>query len=278
LWSSAGSKLAEVQFSGETASGWQQTNFTNPVAIAANTTYVISYLAPKGYYANDQNYPWSTLSAAPLHVSGTAPGVFAYGSNTAVPTGSWNASNYWIDLVFVPGTSSSLPPSGVLGISGQVSGSAAATLTLSGAATGSTTTDATGKYSFSGLASGSYMVTPSQSGYTFTPSTAVATINGAAVTGVNFTATAVSVPVSHSVTLSWTASTSPAVVGYNVYRATTSGGPYAKVNGGACVAAMTYSDSSVTSGHTYYYVATAVDSSNSESAYSTQATSVVPTP
>jgi hypothetical protein len=276
LWSNTGSKLAEIQFSGETASGWQQANFTSPVAIAASTPYVISYLAPKGNYADNQNYSWSTLNATPLHVSGTAPGVYAYGSNTAFPNSSWNVSNYWVDLVFVAGTSSA-PPSTLLGISGQVSGSTAATVTLSGAATGSTTTDATGKYSFSGLANGSYIVAPSQAGYTFTPSTAIATISGAAVTGVNFTATAVSVPVSHSVSLTWTPSTSSTVVGYNVYRATTSGGPYAKVNGSS-VAATTYSDGSVASGQTYYYVATAVDSSNLESAYSTQAKSVVPTP
>jgi fibronectin type 3 domain-containing protein len=81
--------------------------------------------------------------------------------------------------------------------------------------------------------------------------------------------------VSHSVSLTWTASTSSSVVGYNVYRATTSGGPYAKVNGSS-VAATAYSDGSVASGQTYYYVATAVDSSNSESAYSTQAKSIVP--
>lgn len=273
LWSSTGSKLAEIQFSGETASGWQQANFTNSVAITANTTYVISYLAPKGYYAFDKSYSWSTLTSTTVHPSGTAPGVYAYGSAAAFPNASWSASNYWVDLVFVPGTSST-PSTGTYGISGQVSGSAA-TVSLSGASTGSTATDATGKYSFSGLASGSYILTPSQAGYMFTPSSAIATISGAAVTGVNFTATAVSVPVSHSVSLTWTPSTSSSVVGYNVYRATTSGGPYAKVNGSS-VAATAYSDGSVASGQTYYYVATAVDSSNLESAYSTQAKSIVP--
>lgn len=274
LWSNTGSKLAEIAFSGETASGWQQANFASPVSIAANTTYVISYLAPKGYYACNQQYSWSTLTATPLHVLGSAPGVFAYGSGTAFPTGSWNASNYWVDLVFAAGTSPS--PSVSYSISGQVSGSAA-TLTLSGATMGSTATDATGNYSFSVPANGSYLVAPSQSGYAFTPSTAAVTINGAAVTAVNFTATAVSAPLSHSVALSWTPSTSQNVIGYNVYRATGSGGPYAKVNG-ALIAATAFVDSYVASGQSYYYVATAVDTSNSESAYSTQATGVVPTP
>ena len=42
LWSSAGTKLATATFGSETATGWQQVNFTTPVAITANTTYVAS--------------------------------------------------------------------------------------------------------------------------------------------------------------------------------------------------------------------------------------------
>jgi hypothetical protein len=62
-----------------------------------------------------------------------------------------------------------------------------------------------------------------------------------------------------------------------VYRGTISGGPYSRVNG-SLIGATTYVDSTVSSGQTYYYVATAVDSSNDESTYSLQATAVVPTP
>ena len=75
----------------------------------------------------------------------------------------------------------------------------------------------------------------------------------------------------------WMASASPNVIGYNVYRSTTSGGPYAKLNGSP-VGATAYLDSNVASGQSYFYVATAVDSSNNESVYSTQATAIVPTP
>jgi len=268
LWSSTGTKLASVTFSAETASGWQQAKFASPVNIAANTTYIVSYLAPKGYYADDESYLWSTLNATPLHVSGSSPGVYAYGSSATFPTGTWNVSNYWVDPVFVAASQSTYT------ISGVVNGSAA-TLALSGAATGSTTTDATGKYTFSGLANGSYVVTASQSGYTFTPPTASVTVNGAAITGANFTATAVTGPVPHSVTLNWTASTSSNIVGYNVYRGSTSGGPYSQVG---FVGGTSYVDAGVSSGQTYFYVATAVDGSNKESAYSTQATAAVPTP
>jgi fibronectin type 3 domain-containing protein len=76
------------------------------------------------------------------------------------------------------------------------------------------------------------------------------------------------------VTLNWTASTST-VSGYNVYRSTTNGSGYAKINS-SLVSAVTYSDSTVQDGNTYYYVTTAVDSSGTESAYSNQATAVIP--
>ena len=78
----------------------------------------------------------------------------------------------------------------------------------------------------------------------------------------------------HSVALSWDASTSH-VIGYNIYRGTASGGPYAKLNPSATTTTV-YTDSSVQSGQTYYYVTTAVDSGNVESAYSNQATAEIP--
>jgi hypothetical protein len=82
--------------------------------------------------------------------------------------------------------------------------------------------------------------------------------------------------VSHSVGLTWNASTST-VVGYNVYRSTTSGGPYTLITS-SLVSGTTYSDTSVSAGVTYYYVVTAVDSSGNESAYSNEASATVPTP
>ena len=82
------------------------------------------------------------------------------------------------------------------------------------------------------------------------------------------------VVVQHSATLSWIASTS-VVSGYNIYRSGTSGGPYTKLNS-SLNATTTYNDLSVVSGQTYYYVATAVDSSNTESTYSNQVQAVIP--
>ncbi len=77
-------------------------------------------------------------------------------------------------------------------ISGTVSGATASgvTINLTGTATATTTTATDGTYSFSGLANGSYTVTPSKTGYTFSPTSASVTISGANQTGKNFTATA----------------------------------------------------------------------------------------
>jgi fibronectin type 3 domain-containing protein len=80
--------------------------------------------------------------------------------------------------------------------------------------------------------------------------------------------------VAHSITLTWTASTST-VTGYNVYRSSVSGGPYSKMNS-SIIAATTYVDSAVTTGLTYYYVVTSIDSSNVESAYSAEVVATVP--
>jgi hypothetical protein len=84
-------------------------------------------------------------------------------------------------------------------------------------------------------------------------------------------------PPQHTVNLSWTASTSQNVTGYNIYRGVKSGGPYSKINS-VLIASTVYSDTTVVDGLTYYYVTTAVNSSNQESAYSNQTQAVIPPP
>jgi hypothetical protein len=107
LWSSTGTLLASATFTGESASGWQQVNFATPVAIAANTVYVASYYATVGHYSADTNYFSSNgVDNPPLHalangVSG-GNGVYAYGASSAFPNQTWNAANYWVDVVLQP--------------------------------------------------------------------------------------------------------------------------------------------------------------------------------
>jgi len=81
-------------------------------------------------------------------------------------------------------------------------------------------------------------------------------------------------PVQHSVVLTWNASTST-VAGYNVYRSTVSGSGYTKLNS-LLVSALTYTDSSVQNGTTYFYVTTAVDSSSNESVHSNEVSAPIP--
>lgn len=83
--------------------------------------------------------------------------------------------------------------------------------------------------------------------------------------------------VQHTVGLSWNASTSASITGYNVYRGTSASGPYSRINSGLD-ASITYSDNAVQSGQTYYYATTAVDSTGAESSYSNQVQVVVPFP
>src|SRR5882762_1724685 len=102
LWSHTGALLATVTFSGETTSGWQQANFSTPVAITANTMYVASYQSANGHWSVNWNYfATSGVKNPPLYAlqngSGTPDGV--WGTAGAFPTHT-NASNYWVDVIF----------------------------------------------------------------------------------------------------------------------------------------------------------------------------------
>jgi len=78
----------------------------------------------------------------------------------------------------------------------------------------------------------------------------------------------------YSVGLSWDASNSP-VVGYNVYRGTQSGGPYQRLNPSP-QPDNSYTDATVQSGLTYFYVATAVAPDLVESPHSNQTSATIP--
>ncbi len=104
LWSSTGTLLASATFSSEGESGWQQVTFTSPVAVKAGTTYVAGYLAPNGHYsATSAAFSPFGVSNPPLKALAnetSVDGVYAYGSSSAFPTNSFNATNYWVDVLF----------------------------------------------------------------------------------------------------------------------------------------------------------------------------------
>jgi hypothetical protein len=111
---------------------------------------------------------------------------------------------------------------------------------------------------------------------TFSPQTAGAvtaaltfTSNAQSSTTVEtLTGTGMAAPV-HTVNLSWNASTSPSITGYNVYRAAyvNSCGSFSKINSVPNTGTL-YTDSAVVDGSNYCYATTAVNSSNEESGYS----------
>jgi hypothetical protein len=82
--------------------------------------------------------------------------------------------------------------------------------------------------------------------------------------------------IQHSVDVAWDAST-PAASGYNVYRATQSGGPFTKLNA-APITVLIFTDNTVASGMTYFYTVTSVAADGTESGASPQVTAVVPNP
>ena len=115
LWSSTGTLLASATFSGETASGWQQVNFSSPVSITAGAVYVASYYTSVSHYSADQGFFATTgVSNGPLEALASAGnggnGVYMYGSTSSFPSNSYNSTNYWVDVIFVPNPALSCPP------------------------------------------------------------------------------------------------------------------------------------------------------------------------
>lgn len=113
LWSNTGTLLASAPFSGETASGWQQVVFANPVPVTANTLYVVSYHCVTGHYSADVNaFATAGVDAPPLHVpvdsAGARTSVFRYGAASAFPDQTWRATNYWVDVLFRPTAAATL--------------------------------------------------------------------------------------------------------------------------------------------------------------------------
>jgi hypothetical protein len=167
------------------------------------------------------------------------------------------------------------PAPQMYGISGTINPTTAgsgATVSLNGASSATTTAASSGAYTFTGLANGAYVIAPDHPGYAFTPGTQSVTVSGANVAGVNFTATP---QPTHSVVLTWNASPTPTVTGYNVYRSSVSGSLYARVNT-ALVAGLAYTDAAVQNSTTIYFVTTAVDANGAESIFSNEVSAVIP--
>jgi len=104
LWTSSGTLLATATFTNETASGWQSVNLSTPVAITANTVYVVSYYSPSKHFSYTFNNYFSSAwinepLTAPAYTTSNPNGVFGRGANPTFPNLSSNNANYWVDVV-----------------------------------------------------------------------------------------------------------------------------------------------------------------------------------
>ena len=85
-------------------------------------------------------------------------------------------------------------------------------------------------------------------------------------------------PLAHSVDVTWAASTSTPLQGYNVYRSTVSGGPYTKLSPTLSPTTLLYKDITPLSGKQYFYVVTALNTSGAESSASSEVAVSIPVP
>jgi len=252
----------------------------------------------------------ATISGAGFTMSGlAAPATIAAGSNTtfnvAFGPSAAGAVSGSVSLVSnAPGSPTLIPLSGTGVTVTKSLSSSTSNVAFGNVAVGSNSsqnvaiinsgnsTVTIGSVNVTGAGYSSSGVVPGQTigagqtatlGVTFTPGSA-ATVSG----NVTLTSDATNSPinislsgtgtqaVAHSVSLTWTASTST-VIGYNVYRSTTSGGPYTLITNSP-VTGTSFSDTTVQAGVTYFYVVTAVDASGNESVNSNEVSVTIPTP
>ena len=122
----------------------------------------------------------SGTSTLDVLVGGNTPA----GTSTITLTGASGTLSHStsVSLTVAPLTHSI---SGVITPSGSASG---VSVSLGGSASATTTTDAAGNYAFAGLQDGSYLITPTKSGFTFSPANRTVTLSGADAAGVDFAA------------------------------------------------------------------------------------------
>lgn len=256
-------KASNVSISGDSlkGAGFSVEGLTFPLTIAAGQsfTFVVAFSPPAAGMVNGSfqalNASNSALITIPLTATGTPAGQLTM-SPTSEAFGSVNVG-------------SSSTQNGSLMANGT-------TVTVTSA------TSSSSEFAIAGI-SFPITIAAGQSipySLTFTPQ-----MSGAASATLSFASNAsdpslaeslsgTGVAHQYSVVLTWTGSTSQ-VTGYNVYRSGASGGPFTKINS-ALDGNTTYTDATISTSQTYYYVTTAVDPSGNESSYSNQVQVVIP--
>jgi len=264
--SNGGTASVTISQATVSGSGFSLTGITVPLTIAAGSsaTFNVGFTPSAAGSVTGAVSLVSNAPNSPLAIALSGTGVTATFLLTANPTSlSFGSVNLGSNSLL----SASLTNTGNSNVT-------ISSLTISGAG-----------FSASGVTSGTTL-TPNQAvtlSVTFAPASA-GSLTGSVSVVSNATNSPATIALSgtgvqliaHSAALSWTASTS-VVTGYNIYRGTVSGGPYAKLNS-SLIALTTYTDSTVQSGQTYFYIVTAVDASNVESAYSNEISAIIPFP
>jgi hypothetical protein len=104
LWSSGGTLLGRVTFTGETASGWQQAKLATPIKVTANTWYVVSYNTKSGQYIGQNGvFASSGITNGPLYAARDGEsggnGVYRY-TSSGFPNRTSGSQGYWVDVAF----------------------------------------------------------------------------------------------------------------------------------------------------------------------------------
>ncbi|BBH67979.1 hypothetical protein ACTI_46640 [Actinoplanes sp. OR16] len=202
LWNATGStRLATVVFADETSTGWQTATLASPVAVTAGTTYVASYHTDAGYYSITANGLSSAVTRGPLTALASSGaggnGVYRYGAG-AFPNQSYQATNYFVDVVFDTTAVDTLAPA----LTGRAPAAGASGVPATSAVTATFSEPVTAAaVSIAGV-SGTVAYDPATLTATFTPSAALAysTSYTATVSGARDAAGNVMTPVTWSFT------------------------------------------------------------------------------
>ncbi|WP_416233384.1 N,N-dimethylformamidase beta subunit family domain-containing protein [Anabaena sp. UHCC 0399] len=103
IWSVTGTLLVSVTFANETASGWQEQLLNTPINFLPNTTYVVSVNANAYYAVTDNGLGSSIVNGDLSSVADGNNGVYSFTPNS-FPTNSYRNSNYYRDIVVIPGS------------------------------------------------------------------------------------------------------------------------------------------------------------------------------
>ena len=181
----SGANQTAVNFTAQAIASWSISGTISPAAGGAGATLVLSGASSATTVADASgNYSFTGLANGSYTVTPSKTGYTFSPANQSVTVSGANqtAVNFTAQAIASWSISGTISPA---------TGGAGATLVLSGASSATTVADASGNYSFTGLANGSYTVTPSKTGYTFSPANQSVTVNGANQTAVSFTAQAV---------------------------------------------------------------------------------------